>query len=105
MKYKTTFKDLKQAYKLVAVGYCELQRALNYKSANAYVSSKMYGWRADIYELENFTIVTGYSTPSHAVDLPYDLCRKIEKQCENQSPDVRYEILNREVLAFIADKF
>ena len=105
MKYKATFKDLKQVYKLVAVGYCELQAALNYKSPNAYVSSKMYGWRADVYELENFTIVTGYTTPHWAIKLPYDLCEKIEIECSKSSAEDRMIILNREVNAFIADKF
>ena len=76
MKYKTTDKQLKQAFNLVSAGYCDLQRALNYKSPNAYTSSKLYGWRADVYEFDDFTMVTGYATPGHAKSIPYELCKK-----------------------------
>lgn len=101
MRYKTTDKDLKHAFNLVSAGYCDLQRALNYVSPKAYTSSKMYGWRADVYEFDDFTIVTGYATPGHAVSIPYDLCKKIESDCQNQTPEIRAEILKREITTFL----
>lgn len=37
MKYKTTAKELKEGYyKIISVGYCDLQSLLSYKSPIAY---------------------------------------------------------------------
>ena len=39
MKYKTTAKAIKEGYyKIISVGYCELQGLLSYKSPTAYAS-------------------------------------------------------------------
>lgn len=101
MKYQTTNKELKYAHNLVAAGYCELQNALNYISPTAYTYSKLYGWRADVYHCNGFTIVTGYSTPSHAKDIPYDLCRQIEKGCKDKPNEVREAILHKAITDFL----
>lgn len=93
MKYLTTNKQLSSAYNLISAGYCDLQRALNFASPTAYTTSKMYGWRADVYHFDDFTIVTGYGVPSFAKSIPYELCKQIEKECENKNGDERKEIL------------
>jgi hypothetical protein len=104
MKYLTTNSQLKHAYNLVAAGYCELQTALNYARPTAYTASKMYGWRADIYHFDGFTLATGYGTPSHAIDLPYDLCKSIETQCQSIHGEERLVILQREINNFLKSK-
>lgn len=102
MKYLTTNKALKSAHNLVTAGYCELQTTLSYLSPKAYTASKMYGWRCDVYELDGFTIATGYGTPSHGLELPYDTCRQLETECRDKPAEYRLAALTREVTAFIA---
>jgi hypothetical protein len=99
MKYQTTNKELKQAHNLVSCGYCDLQYALRFLSPNAYVASRAYGWRCDIYEFEGFTIATGYTTPSHALKLPYDLVNTLDNDCKNLNSavakDLIIEVINK----------
>ena len=61
MKKKVTQKQVKAMYKnVVRVGYCELQALLRTKEPKFYTAG-VYGWNADIYEVDNNTcIVTGY---------------------------------------------
>ena len=102
MKYKNTNAELKRAHNLVSVGYCELQRTLQGANPIAYTASKMYGWRADVYHFDGFTLATGYGTPSHAKRLPYDLADSIEKRCgaiDNRAE--RLELLISEVTSFL----
>ena len=102
MKYLTTNKQLSSAYNLVSAGYCELQAALDGVSPRAYTTSKMYGWRADIYHFNGFTLATGYGVPSHATRLPYDLVKSIEERCSSIDDRAkRLELLVSEVTAFL----
>jgi hypothetical protein len=59
------------------------------------------GWKADIYELDYCTIVTGYSTPGHAIALPYELCRTIDAEAMAAPHEQRAEILKRHITTFL----
>ena len=60
MKFKTTSKYIKEnSYKLLSVGYCDMQSLLNYKEPIAYTAG-VYGWNYDAYKIGDYTICTGY---------------------------------------------
>ena len=62
MKIQTTKKAIKNNYgKIVRVPYCDLTYLLSFKDAFAYTAG-IYGWNADIYDLEGIALVTGYRT-------------------------------------------
>ena len=62
MKIQTTKKAIKNNYrKIVRVGYCDLVYLLSFKDAFRYTAG-IYGWNADIYDLEGIALVTGYRT-------------------------------------------
>ena len=46
-------------YYVVKVSYCELQHLLKYSDPIAYTCGQN-GWNADVYEIDNVAIVTGY---------------------------------------------
>ncbi len=62
MKTKVTKRQINDNYPyIVEVGYCDLQTALRNISPSYYTCG-IYGWHADIYEIEpNKVIVTGYA--------------------------------------------
>lgn len=84
MKIKTTQRDMKEAYgsRLYAVGYCDLQHLLQYKSPIAYSTSNMYGWRCDLYwfEDEKIALTTGYAPVGKRLDS--DLISKYDVKAE-----------------------
>lgn len=60
-KYKTTDREQRENNAIVlGFSYCSIQNLERYLSANAYTCG-VYGWRADFYELDGFTISTGYN--------------------------------------------
>lgn len=81
-KIKVTKNQIKEGYKnIIKVGYCELQTLLKYESPRYYTSG-IYGWCADIYELDyNTVIVTGYA-PFGNVEITRDLIKKYEEKAE-----------------------
>lgn len=70
MKTKITQKALKENYSnIICVGYAALQHLLTFEKPRYYTAG-ITGWKADVYELENFPetiIVTGYQ--------PFGTCR------------------------------
>lgn len=80
MRIKTTKKEiLRQGGKIIKIGYCGIQSLLNYENARAYTCGT-YGWNADIYEVDNITIVTGYRPFGDEVD--YNITQEYEKKAE-----------------------
>lgn len=77
MKYQTTKKQIMNGYtNVIKVPYCALQTLLKYNKPIAYTTSKTYGWRADVYEInQNTVIVTGYG-PFGNIEPDYDLRKK-----------------------------
>lgn len=60
-KYKTTNREQRENNAIVlGFGYCEIQNIERFLRANAYTAG-VYGWRADFYEMDGYTISTGYN--------------------------------------------
>jgi hypothetical protein len=99
MKYKTTAKAVKEGYyKVIRVGYCELQGLLSYKSPIAYASG-YYGWNFDIYDINGVAIVTGYrGMPSKNSEVKYDTIREYEKKAEGKTAEEK-DALIKEFIA------
>ena len=96
MKLKTTTKEMRQFYRILQVGYCELQFLLNAVSPFAYTCG-VYGWNADYYEIDGVLIATGYrSMPqSKNVTCDYKLVRKYDDQARSLSPDETRDLLKK----------
>ena len=81
MKLKTTNKQIRaNFYKVLSIGYCDVQYLLQYKRPFAYTCG-VYGWNADFYEIGNFCISTGYRPIGE--DVNYNLLMELEKQAKN----------------------
>ena len=74
-------KDVLQKFNnVIEIGYCKAQHLLSYKKRLGYVTSRTYGWRADVYYIDDHTVlVTGYA-PFGNVSPSYELLEKYEKQ-------------------------
>lgn len=93
MKYKTTKKEVKSNYRsIIRLGAVELYYLLKFTEPVAYTSG-VYGWNADIYDLGNVAIVTGYRsfgniTPDYEIVEKYNkLGREIYEEEHNPSKD------------------
>jgi len=88
MKYKTTAKAIKEGYyKIISVGYCDLQDLLSYKSPTAY-SSGYYGWNFDVYDIDGVAIVTGYrGMPSKNSKASYTLVKEYEDKSRGKTAE------------------
>lgn len=75
MKVKITLKQAKTCDP-VSVPYCALQHLLVYESP-VYYYSNVYGWRFDIYKVDNLFVCTGYGSIGKDVD--YELLKKYDK--------------------------
>lgn len=93
MKFRATQKAIKESYsKIIGVGYCDLQSLLNFKSPIAYICG-VYGWNADIYDIDGVAIVTGYR-PFGNIKPDYDTCLKYNRKAE----ELRYKSIDMEEL-------
>jgi len=86
MKYQTTAKAVKEGYyKIIKVGYCELQGLLSQRSPVAY-SAGMYGWNFDVYDIDGVAIVTGYrGMPEKNSNASYNLVREYEQKADGKT--------------------
>lgn len=78
MKTKTTKKAIMQSFEnVIQIGYCQAPNLLANLEPNFYTAG-IYGWRADVYIVDNKTaIVTGYNpfgniNPSRELIEKYD---------------------------------
>lgn len=77
MKFKTTKKAiLGSSPRVYKLGYCDLHALLRYHEPIAYTSG-VYGWNADIYQINGVVIVTGYRPFGTQVD--YTLVKKYKE--------------------------
>ena len=77
MKYRTTQKAIKNGfYKVISIGYCNLQHLLNCEIETAY-TTRREGWAADIYDFGNVAIVTGYA-PFGNIRPDYETVKKYD---------------------------
>lgn len=95
MKLRATKKEIKQdSYRVLAVGYCDLQYLLRGCEPFAY-SCGVYGWCCDYYDLYNgryrLTISTGYS-PLSSQNIPK------EKEAKKWDIFQRYESKARKIV-------
>ncbi len=88
MKYKTTVKELKQGYyKIIGVGYCDLQSLLSYRNPVAY-SKGIYGWNFDVYDIDGVAIATGYrGMPSKNSKVKYEWIKKFETDSQGKTAE------------------
>ncbi len=80
---KTTRHEIERRNALcIEVGYCNLCNTLRECADHRDGHTEgVYGWNADIYEFDNFAIVTGYR-PFGKHILSYEFCKKWEKKAE-----------------------
>lgn len=90
IKTQVTKKEITTGFKyVIPVSYCGAQNLLNYKSPNYYTYSRDYGWRADVYVINNdIAIVTGYA-PFGNVTTDYNLLKEYEHKAEQAYNTVR----------------
>lgn len=97
MKFKTTKKAVlgsnTRVYKL---GYCDLSNLLMYHEPIAYTSG-VYGWNADIYQIGDTTIVTGYRPFGEQVD--YTMVKKYKELARNclDADPYQYEVNKKDM--------
>lgn len=89
MKYKTTKKAVLKNYDCLSIGYCGLQYLLHFESPESYTCG-VYGWNANIYNINGRAIVTGYRPFGKSVD--YNIIRKYDdKAAKIIYKDKRYK--------------
>nr|DAT45262.1 MAG TPA: Pyroglutamyl peptidase [Caudoviricetes sp.] len=82
MKFKTTKKVINEVYRnIICVGYADLHYLLNLLEPTAYTAG-VYGWNADIYNINNVVIVTGYR-PFGNIKPDYTIVDKYEELAKN----------------------
>lgn len=80
-KIKTTKKEMKQNYRILGVGYCEMQTLLKHYSPIAYHASNITGWTCDFYLINDIVISTGYNPlQSKNMVSDYNLIQDYEKK-------------------------
>lgn len=94
MKYKTTARAIKEGYyKIISVGYCELQSLLSFKSPIAY-SSGVYGWNFDVYDIDGIAIATGYrNMPSKNSNVSYDVIKEYENKSFGKTAEEKDKLI------------
>lgn len=106
IKTRVTKNQIKDGYKnIISVSYCELQTLLKYENPRYYTAG-IYGWGADIYELDYDTvIVTGYA-PFGNIEVKRETIKKYEKAAERMVYDYSksYED-NKKKLDKLIEKF
>ena len=86
---KLTRKEISNKYRVISVGYCQLQNLLQYSKRLGYTTSQAYGWRSDNYlftnDLDCSTVVisTGYN-PVNGV--------KVDRVITNKYDDLAREV-------------
>lgn len=91
MKTKTTKKATEKRYDtIISIGYCNLQRLLQFKTPKSYTFSAL-GWDADIYDINGIAICTGYR-PFGNIEADYKTCQKYETKAEKlRNSDIEIE--------------
>lgn len=94
MKYLTTAKAIKEGYyKIIAVGYCDLQSLLSHENPVAYTRG-CYGWNFDVYDINGVALVTGYrGMPSKNSNATYALIDEYEKKSEGKTAEEKRALL------------
>lgn len=105
MKAKVTKKQV-MSYnsKVLEVGYCGLQSLLS-RFSPQYYTCGVYGWNADIYEIENMCICTGYR-PFGNIKFGYKELDRVNKEYEvMKEKNLPYEEETNEVKKLLKSLF
>ena len=108
MKCKTTKSAIKKNfYRIISIGYCDIQNLLSYREAFAY-NSGSYGWNCDFYDVSNVCICTGYRPMSDVnASVDYNTMREYERKasvirCDNTIDyETKKEMVNALLLEFV----
>lgn len=104
MKVQTTKKNINNSYrKIVHVGYCDLQTLLSLEEPFAYTAG-VYGWNANIYDLNGIALVTGYRTFGN-ISPSWELTEKYEKKAEEVANTIHNYEARKEALKTLIDSF
>jgi len=85
MKFKTTKRAVKEGYyRIISVGYCELQYLLKGINPVAY-STRAEGWACDYYDIDGVCICEGYSPigSKNTNKLSYDTIREYDNKAKD----------------------
>ena len=104
MKVQTTKKTVKNNYsKIIRIGYCDMQTLLSLEEPFAYTAG-VYGWNANIYDLNGIALVTGYRTFGE-ISPSWELIEKYEQKAK-EVIDLIYNYEERkEALKTLIDSF
>lgn len=87
VKFKTKQKDIMAGYcYVIKTGYCTLQNLLQYKRPVAY-TTRREGWGADIYEIDQNTVITTGYAPFGNITPDW----KLVKQYDQKAADYVYD--------------
>jgi hypothetical protein len=86
-KIKATKREMRENFRILSIGYCDMQCLLRYQSPIAY-SSGVYGWACDYYEVDDVIISTGYA-PINSKNMKNDY--KLVKEYENKAINLSTE--------------
>jgi len=102
MKLKATRAEMSQYYRIAAIGYCEAQFLLKYRSPFAYTSG-VYGWNGDYYDIDGVLIATGYrSLPeSKNTKCNYKIVREYDDRAREAGSAAEVERILKEFIATI----
>lgn len=93
MKYKTTNREQRLNNAIIlGFSFCSIQNIERYLKPTAYTAG-VYGWKADFYEMEGYSISTGYS-PLNYINLSGFV--DIDKYRQTKALILKKEILKLE---------
>lgn len=104
MKFRTTQKQIKENYSaIISIGYCDAWYLLYFENAMA-CTSGVYGWNADIFDVNNVAIVTGYR-PFGNIHIDYDIIRDYNNRAKEiiSNNGTEYEEKKELVKSLLAD--
>jgi hypothetical protein len=99
-KIKATKKEMSRNYKILGVGYCDMQYLLQYQKPIAY-SCGILGWSCDYYNINGIIISTGYSyIASKNMKDDYNLIKEYDKKAKelntaNEINKLLFELLDK----------
>lgn len=104
MKVQTTKKAVKNNYsKIIRVGYCDLQTLLSLENPFAYTAG-VYGWNANIYDLNGIALVTGYRTFGD-ISPSCEIMEKYERKAKEIIDSIYNYEERKEALKALIDSF
>ena len=90
--------DMRQNYRILSVGYCDMQYLLKFQNPVAY-SAGVNGWDCDYYEIDDVVICTGYNTiKSKNIIDDYELIREYEQKASQDITTAKTNELLHELI-------